>query len=505
MALYRMRPAVARGVDTLAPCRGRASTTDGNAMQCLERAHWRVLSLAALVGLFSATCQAQTSASGTMIMAPSAGVTAANLANTVANTARPISTTVAPAAGRALDVHPVSVTADTPAPQPTIAPSGAPLSTAAGANRAAPAAPMRRMILTQRTPMPIIPAYAAQHPLAEARMVSRPPIVAGPIVAGPAVAPLAVAPSAAAQSVTAGQSRPSPLPGHLPEPVIDPSIGAGDVSAAANDTRIVIEPGAPAAPSPATLGAAGGGVARDTVHQLDTPVPPQFVAANTFQSASPPPALIPNLDQPGKQDNEAIRVAAEQFLRQQAAGLPGQVVITVKPAAPSGLTQCTALEPFLPPGARIWGRTTVGVRCVGEHPWTLYLQARVAVNGNYYVASRDIAPGQSISQADIEARQTDLTNMPRSVVTDLSQIVGTAAQSRITAGMPLRMDLLRTVNAVKFDQPVKLVAQGPGFSISSEGRALGNAAPGESVQVRTGSGQIISGVVKDGGTVEVPM
>ncbi len=337
--------------------------------------------------------------------------------------------------------------------------------------------------------------------LAQPRMVSEPPIVAGPTVAASAIAAPGAAPLAAAPSAIAGRSLPTVLPGHLPEPVIDPSIGAGNVSAAANDTRIVIEPGAPAAPSPAIMRAAGGGVA----HQLDTPLPTQFVAANTFQSTASPPALIPNLDQPGKQDNEAIRVAAEQFLRQQAAGLPGQVVITVKPAAPSGLTQCTALEPFLPPGARVWGRTTVGMRCVGEHPWTLYLQARVAVNGNYYVASHEIAPGQSITQADIEARQTDLTNMPRSVVTDLSQIVGTAAQSHITAGMPLRMDLLRTVNAVKFDQPVKLVAQGAGFSISSEGRALGNAAPGESVQVRTGSGQIVSGVVRDGGTVEVPM
>ncbi|WP_158907263.1 flagellar basal body P-ring formation chaperone FlgA [Burkholderia sp. L27(2015)] len=502
MALYRMRPAVARGANTPGRDRRRASTADDNAMPRLRRARGRLVSLAVLVGAFSATCQAQTSASGTMIIAPSAGgiaVNAGNIANS-ANVALPISTSVTPAAPHALDVHPVSVAADTTAPRPLIVPSGSSLSSAPGAPHALQPAPLRRIILTQRTPMPIIPAYAAQHPYVMPKMVSHDqPVV---VTASTGSAPTASSPVAAAPVATG-----RPLAGHLPEPVIDPSIGAGNASAAVNDTRIVIEPGAPAAPAPATLRAADGGVAR----QLDTavqpqPVPPQFVAANTFPApAMPPPALIPNLDQPGKQNNEAIRVAAEQFLRQQAAGLPGQVVITVKPAAPSGLAQCASLEPFLPPGARVWGRTTVGMRCVGDHPWTLYLQARVAVNGSYYVASRDIAPGQSISQADIEARQTDLTNMPRSLVTDLSQVVGTAAQSRITAGMPLRTDLLRTVNAVKFDQPVKLVAQGAGFSISSEGRALGNAAPGESVQVRTGSGQIVSGVVRDGGTVEVPM
>jgi len=499
MALYRTRPAVAGGDDTLAPCQGRASTMDDNTMPRSKRARWRVRSLAVLVGLFSAACQAQTSASGTMIMAPNPGSIAVNPAGAPA-----VATDVTPAATRALDVHPVSVATDTTTARPIMVPSGSALNGSSGAGRAAPPAPVRRMILTQRTPMPIIPVYATQHPAEMPRMVSQPPIMAGPpIVAGPATAEPVVAPLVKFGRYGPSASQPT-LPGHRPEPVIDPSIGAG-TGTGANDTRIVIEPGAPAAPSPASLRAAGGGAAYQPARQLDTPVQAQFVAGNTFQSSPPPPTLIPNLNQPGKQDNEAIRVAAEQFLRQQAAGLPGQVVITVKPAAPSGLTQCTALEPFLPPGARVWGRTTVGMRCVGEHPWTLYLQARVAVNGNYYVASRDIAPGQSLSQADIEARQTDLTNMPRSVVTDLSQIVGTAAQSHITAGMPLRMDLLRTVNAVKFDQPVKLVAQGAGFSISSEGRALGNAAPGESVQVRTGSGQIVSGVVKDGGTVEVPM
>jgi flagellar basal body P-ring formation protein FlgA len=121
------------------------------------------------------------------------------------------------------------------------------------------------------------------------------------------------------------------------------------------------------------------------------------------------------------------------------------------------------------------------------------------------VTSREIAPGEAISQADLVARQADLTNLPRSVVTDLSQVVGTVALSRITPGVPLRQDLLRTVDTVQIGQPVKLVAQGAGFSISSEGSALGNAAPGESVRVRTASGQIVSGVVKDRGTVMVPL
>ncbi|RAE77565.1 flagellar basal body P-ring formation protein FlgA, partial [Burkholderia multivorans] len=64
---------------------------------------------------------------------------------------------------------------------------------------------------------------------------------------------------------------------------------------------------------------------------------------------------------------------------------------TVAPAFPRGLAACTTLEPFLPTGARLWGRTTVGVRCAGERPWTVYLQAKVTVHATYYVAARQIA------------------------------------------------------------------------------------------------------------------
>jgi flagella basal body P-ring formation protein FlgA len=50
---------------------------------------------------------------------------------------------------------------------------------------------------------------------------------------------------------------------------------------------------------------------------------------------------------------------------------------------------------------------------------------------------------------------------------------------------------------------VKLVSEGPGFRVSAEGRALGNAADGQLVQVRAPSGQTVSGIARSGGIVEV--
>ncbi|WP_251280412.1 hypothetical protein, partial [Enterobacter hormaechei] len=73
-----------------------------------------------------------------------------------------------------------------------------------------------------------------------------------------------------------------------------------------------------------------------------------------------PAAVAQAAPLPGQQDAEAIRSAALAFLQQQSAGLPGKVDITVSPAFPRGLAACTTLEPFMPSGARLWGRMTVG-------------------------------------------------------------------------------------------------------------------------------------------------
>ncbi|WP_258002377.1 flagellar basal body P-ring formation chaperone FlgA [Burkholderia sp. WAC0059] len=217
-------------------------------------------------------------------------------------------------------------------------------------------------------------------------------------------------------------------------------------------------------------------------------------------------ALAPNPAFPnGQEDGEAIRATALAFLQQQSQGLPGQISVSVAPVFSRGLAACTSLEPFMPPGARPWGRTTIGVRCIGTRPWTLYVQGNVAVMATYYMAARTIGPGDTLSPADVMARNGDLTSLPQAVITDPSQALGAVALERITAGLPLRTDMLRSISAVTIGQTVRVVAVGAGFTISSEGSVLNNASPGQRVQVRTAGGQIITGIVKDASTVQVPI
>ncbi|MEC5407494.1 flagellar basal body P-ring formation chaperone FlgA [Paraburkholderia sp. MPAMCS5] len=230
------------------------------------------------------------------------------------------------------------------------------------------------------------------------------------------------------------------------------------------------------------------------------PVAPAVAQQDLRAAAPAQPALVP-----GQQDPEAIRAAALAFLQQQSTGLPGKVEITVAPAFPRGLAACTMLEPFMPSGARLWGRVTVGVRCAGQRPWTIYLQARISLHATYYLAGRAMAPGEVLTAADLVARDGDLTGLPQAIVTDPSQAVGSTTLTRVAAGMPLRRDMLKSASAVSIGQTVRVVAAGEGFAISSEGSAMNNASPGQQVRVKTANGQIISGIVKDGSTVEIQL
>jgi flagella basal body P-ring formation protein FlgA len=207
---------------------------------------------------------------------------------------------------------------------------------------------------------------------------------------------------------------------------------------------------------------------------------------------------------PARQDPNALRAVAEQFLLAQAAGLPGEVSVKVGAVDPrTALAGCPAPEAFLNPGARAWGKTTVGVRCTAPSAWTIYLQAQVNVKAEYVAAAVPLAQGQAVEQGQLMLVKGDIAAMPNGIITDMAQAIGRTPTVSLAAGTPLRLDTLRSKPVVQQNQAVRLVLNGNGFSVSSEGRAIGTAGEGQVVQVRTQSGTVVSGTAKAGGMVEV--
>ncbi|MBL8485922.1 MAG: flagellar basal body P-ring formation protein FlgA [Rhodocyclaceae bacterium] len=225
-----------------------------------------------------------------------------------------------------------------------------------------------------------------------------------------------------------------------------------------------------------------------------------IVLATTLAAPAVPQPVLAQ----ARQDPAAVRRVVEDYLRVQTRGLPGTVSISVGTVDPNlALPACAAPEAALAPGARAWGRSSAVVSCPGEGGWRLFVPFQVRVQGDYLVLVRGVPQGQAIVEADLGRQAGDLAELPAGVLTDPAQAVGRTASMALQPGRPLRGDLLRQALAVLQGQSVKVTSRGAGFQVANEGRALNNAAPGQVVQVRLANGQVLSGIARPGGLVEV--
>lgn len=202
-------------------------------------------------------------------------------------------------------------------------------------------------------------------------------------------------------------------------------------------------------------------------------------------------------------DSAAIRRSVDDFLRAQIKGLPGTASYSIGTIDADRLAgDCEGFDVSMGSGARPWGKTQVLVRCRGG-TWSLWVPVQIRVVAEYLVAARPISAGQKLTDADVRGELGELSDLPNGILMDKEQAIGRAAVASLAAGRPLRADMLRQPTVVQQGQSVRVVGTGSGFQVTNEGRALTSAVVGQVLQVRLNSGQILSGVVRADGTVEI--
>lgn len=221
-----------------------------------------------------------------------------------------------------------------------------------------------------------------------------------------------------------------------------------------------------------------------------------LLAAPAWATAATAPALP-------TQDTEQVVTVVQEFLQSAASSYPGSVIITVDASRVARQPACSQLQAYLSSGQRLRSRLSVGVRCMAPNPWNGYVQANLSIQGFYYVANRAIQPGDVISLDDLSAREGDLLKLSPGIVTDPSQLIGHLATQRINTGTPIKASATRDPDSIQRGQMVRTEARGPGFVASGEGQAMQSGSPGAQIQVKSSSGQIITGTVLNANTVLV--
>lgn len=204
------------------------------------------------------------------------------------------------------------------------------------------------------------------------------------------------------------------------------------------------------------------------------------------------------------QDIPSIKVTVLDFLENQLSNIEGETNVDVGAVDPNiRLSKCHDLKAFLPAGSRVWGKTSVGVRCQGAARWTIYVQANVSVHGDYVVSAAPLARGTVVTAADLTMMRGDLTKLPSGVLTNMEQAIGQLVRMPLAAGAVLKQNALKTAPVVQRGQTVVLTTSGKGFKVAAEGKALSDAAAGQVVQVKVMSGQVVAGIADAAGQVVV--
>jgi flagella basal body P-ring formation protein FlgA len=155
-------------------------------------------------------------------------------------------------------------------------------------------------------------------------------------------------------------------------------------------------------------------------------------------------------------------------------------------------------------GTRLWGRTTIGVRCVLGARWSVALPVTVRVFGKALVAARQLNARTPITSADVQLAEVELSRQPGQILSDLHAIDGQMTTRPIRSGEPIMRHLVALAPTISAGDPVRVIVNGQGFSVTATGAALSAGSDGQPLRVRTSSGKVLVGTLK-GRVVEIPL
>lgn len=191
-------------------------------------------------------------------------------------------------------------------------------------------------------------------------------------------------------------------------------------------------------------------------------------------------------------------------LQTQSSSLPLRMEVSVGTLdSRLRLAPCNQVEPYLPAGARLWGRTRLGLRCLdGATRWNVFLPITVKAFGPAWVLAGNVASGAVLTEQDVVEAEVDWAAETSPIVANPQAWVGQVAARSLVAGQALRQNMIRPPEVFKAGTAVKVVVQGPGYSVTSSGHAMSAGAVGQNVRIRMANGRVIAGTVTSDGTVE---
>ncbi|MCB1666975.1 MAG: flagellar basal body P-ring formation chaperone FlgA [Porticoccaceae bacterium] len=162
------------------------------------------------------------------------------------------------------------------------------------------------------------------------------------------------------------------------------------------------------------------------------------------------------------------------------------------------------LTTSLPGSGSALGAISVGVRCAGLKPWTIYVRTEVSALESIPVLARPLSRHSIISKDDLKLITRPLQSSKKNTLVDTDEIIGQELTRSLPAGSELRPVHLRAPKIIKRGQQVTVKMNLSSLEVRSQGKALNDAAAGEAVTVTNlNSGKKVRGIALPDGSVIV--
>lgn len=194
---------------------------------------------------------------------------------------------------------------------------------------------------------------------------------------------------------------------------------------------------------------------------------------------------------------EAVRFAKAELIRTAVESpdtrtevVPGTLDARLK------LAPCDELHAYLPQGARLWGRSRVGLRCVkGVTRWNVYVPMTVNVYGPAWVSRASLPAGHVLAAADFHQAEVNLAeNMQEALVADAAMLLGRSLARPLLPGQGIGADSLKARQWFAAGEKVHIRVAGNGFAVAGAGEAVTAGMEGQPARVRTDNGRMVTGL-----------
>lgn len=190
--------------------------------------------------------------------------------------------------------------------------------------------------------------------------------------------------------------------------------------------------------------------------------------------------------------------AVQQLITSQlpTSAVDHELDILSPTAVTDPLNQCQQVDAnFNQTPPRIAGRLLVRLQC-DDRVQPIYVQVRVHVIADYWVAARDLPAQHTLTADDIAVVRGDISRLPRHALlagTDtMALYLGQQLKRSISQNTVLQATLLAAPHVVTLGDEVVIELRGDGFSISRVGIALANGAINDTIRVRLNNQQLLT-------------